>query len=80
MVRRDEALRPDPARAQGWRAATATTTSCRSEFRKRLSTLLLLILIFGFIIPNPTQTGAFIGNAIDSMIVFFRSIASSVGV
>jgi hypothetical protein len=45
-----------------------------------LSTLLLLILIFGFIIPNPTQTGAFIGNAIDSMIVFFRSMAASVGV
>jgi hypothetical protein len=45
-----------------------------------LSTLLLLILIFVFIIPNPTQTGAFIGNAIDSMIVFFRSMAASVGV
>jgi hypothetical protein len=37
MVRRDEALRPDPARAQGWCAAAATTTSCRSEFRKRLA-------------------------------------------
>ena len=38
MVRRDEALRPDPARVQGWRAAAATTTFCRSEFRKRLIT------------------------------------------
>ena len=37
MVRRDEALRPHPARAQGCRAAAATTTSCRSEFRKRLT-------------------------------------------
>ena len=45
-----------------------------------LSTLLLLILLFVFIIPNPAQTGAFIGNAIDSMIVFFRSMAASVGV
>jgi hypothetical protein len=45
-----------------------------------LRTLLILILIFVFIIPNPAQTGAFIGNAINSMIVFFRSIAASVDV
>jgi hypothetical protein len=45
-----------------------------------LRTLLILILIFVFIIPNPAQTGAFIGNAINSLIVFFRSIAASVGV
>ena len=45
-----------------------------------LWTLLILILIFVFIIPSPAQAGAFIGNAIDSMIVFFRSMAASVGV
>jgi len=45
-----------------------------------LWTLLILILIFVFIIPNPAQTGAFIGNAINSMVVFFRSIAASVDV
>jgi hypothetical protein len=45
-----------------------------------LWTLLILILIFVFIIPSPAQAGAFIGNAINSMMVFFRSMASSVGV
>jgi hypothetical protein len=45
-----------------------------------LWTLLILIFIFAFIIPNPAQTGAWIGNFIDSIIIFFRSIGASVGV
>jgi hypothetical protein len=40
--RQDEALRADPAQAQRWRAVAATTTSCRSEFRKRLYLYLYL--------------------------------------
>jgi hypothetical protein len=45
-----------------------------------LSTLLIIIFILIFIIPNPVETGAWVGNFIDSMVVFFRSIGASVGV
>jgi hypothetical protein len=47
---------------------------------KWLSTLLIIIFILVFIVPNPVQTGAAVGNFIDSLIVFFRSIGASVGV
>jgi hypothetical protein len=39
---------------------------------------ILFVLFFGFILPNPAQAGAAVGNAIDSMIIFFRSIATAV--
>lgn len=47
---------------------------------KWLSTLLIIILILVFIIPNPVETGAWVGNFIESIIVFFQSIGASVGV
>jgi len=40
--------------------------------------LILLIIIFVFILPNPAGTGTFLGNAVDSMVVFFRSISNAV--
>jgi hypothetical protein len=40
--------------------------------------LLLIILIFVFILPNPAAVGTWIGNAIDSIVIFFRSIGTSV--
>ena len=52
----------------------------RHRMPRWLWTLLILIFIFAFIIPNPAQTGAWIGNFIDSIIIFFRSIGASVGV
>jgi len=45
-----------------------------------LSTLLIIIFILVFIIPNPVETGAWVGNFIESIVVFFRSIGASVGV
>jgi hypothetical protein len=40
---------------------------------------LIIILIFlVFIIPNPAAVGTYIGNAIDALVVFFRSIGQNV--
>jgi LPXTG-site transpeptidase (sortase) family protein len=43
-----------------------------------LTTLLVLLLIFGFVLPNPVQAGDATGNAVESLVTFFRSAASEV--
>jgi hypothetical protein len=40
--------------------------------------LIVILIILVFILPNPTGTGTWIGNAIDSVVLFFRSIGTSV--
>jgi len=40
--------------------------------------LIVILIIVVFILPNPTGTGTFIGNAVDSIVTFFRSIGNSV--
>ena len=40
--------------------------------------LIFLIIIFVFILPNPAAVGTYIGNAIVSIVIFFRSIGTSV--
>ena len=40
--------------------------------------MIVILIILVFILPNPAATGTWIGNAIDSMVVFFRSIGTSV--
>ena len=42
--------------------------------------LIIILVIIVFILPNPAGTGAYLGNAIDSLVVFFRSIGDSVTV
>jgi hypothetical protein len=42
--------------------------------------LIIILIIVVFILPNPAGTGAFLGNAVDSIVVFFRSIGSNVNV
>lgn len=43
-----------------------------------LVALIIILIIIVFILPNPAGVGAYIGNAIDSLVVFFRSLGSSV--
>jgi LPXTG-site transpeptidase (sortase) family protein len=43
-----------------------------------LTTILVLLLIFGFVLPNPVQAGDATGNAVESLVTFFRSAASEV--
>jgi sortase (surface protein transpeptidase) len=43
-----------------------------------LAILLLLLLLFGFVLPNPVQAGNAVGNAFNSMVIFFRSFAQEV--
>ena len=43
-----------------------------------LVALIIILIIVIFILPNPAGTGTFLGNAVDSMVVFFRSISNSV--
>jgi hypothetical protein len=43
-----------------------------------LWTIIILVVIFAFIIPDPAAAGAAVGNAVDALITFFRSIASSI--
>ena len=40
--------------------------------------LITIIIIFVFILPNPAAVGTYSGNAIDSIVIFFRSIGTSV--
>ena len=40
--------------------------------------LIVILIILVFIIPNPAATGAYIGNAIDALVVFFRNIGTAV--
>jgi hypothetical protein len=43
-----------------------------------LVALIIILIIVIFILPNPTGTGTFLGNAVDSIVVFFRAIGNSV--
>ena len=43
-----------------------------------LTTLILLLLLFVFVIPNPVAAGNTIGNAIDSLVTFFKTAGSQV--
>ena len=45
-----------------------------------LWTLIIILIILVFIIPNPTGTGSFLGNAVDSLVTFFRSFGNSINV
>jgi hypothetical protein len=40
--------------------------------------LIIILIIVVFILPNPTGTGSFLGNAVNAIVVFFRSIGNSV--
>lgn len=40
--------------------------------------MIIILVIIVFILPNPAGTGTYLGNAIDSLVVFFRSIGQSV--
>jgi len=43
-----------------------------------LSVLIVLILLVAFVLPDPAAAGAAVGNAIDAIIVFFRSLGTAV--
>ena len=43
-----------------------------------LVALIIILIIFVFILPNPAGTGSFLGNAVDALVVFFRSIGNSI--
>jgi hypothetical protein len=43
-----------------------------------LVALIIILIIVVFILPNPAGTGSFLGNAVDSMVVFFRSMSNAV--
>jgi hypothetical protein len=43
-----------------------------------LVALIVILIIVIFVLPNPSGTGAFLGNAVDSIVVFFRAIGNSV--
>ena len=43
-----------------------------------LVALIIILVIIVFILPNPAGTGTYLGNAIDSIVIFFRSIGTSV--
>ena len=38
---------------------------------------IVLIVLFAFVIPDPAGAGAAVGNAIDAVIVFFRSLGTA---
>ena len=40
--------------------------------------LAVLIVLFAFVIPDPAGAGAAVGNAIDAIIVFFKSLGTAV--
>ena len=44
-----------------------------------LTTLITLALFFGFVLPNPAAAGQAVGNAVNSIVVFFKGIGSSFG-
>ena len=43
-----------------------------------LVALIVILIIVIFVLPNPQGTGSFLGNAVDSLVTFFRSIGDSV--
>ena len=40
--------------------------------------LIWILILLVFIIPNPAAVGTYIGNAIDAIVIFFRSIGTAV--
>ncbi len=44
-----------------------------------LTGLLVLLILLFLVLPNPVSAGNTTGNAVDSMVVFFRSLANEVG-
>ena len=40
--------------------------------------LIFIMIILVFILPNPAGVGTYIGNAIDAIVIFFRSIGTAV--
>ena len=42
--------------------------------------LIIILIIVVFILPNPAGTGTFLGDAVNSLVTFFRSIGNSVSV
>ena len=40
--------------------------------------MIFILIILVFIIPNPAGVGTYIGNAIDAIVIFFRSIGTAV--
>lgn len=40
--------------------------------------MIVILIIIVFILPNPAGTGTYLGNAIDALVVFFRSIGQNV--
>ena len=42
--------------------------------------LLALLILFVFVLPNPVQAGYAVGNAVDSVIIFFRNVADEVDI
>jgi LPXTG-site transpeptidase (sortase) family protein len=44
-----------------------------------LTTLLVLLILLGLVLPDPVRAGNVTGNAVDSMVVFFRALGNEVG-
>jgi hypothetical protein len=59
-----------------WRLWVVVATLC--PMPRWVVALIVILIIVVFILPNPTGTGTFIGNAVDSIVTFFRSIGNSV--
>ncbi len=57
-----------------WRRIVATLV----PMPRWLVALIVILIIVIFILPNPQGTGTFLGNAVDSLVTFFRSIGNSV--
>ena len=62
------------ARLRVGRGAGRQGASTLGRMPRWLWWFIALIVIFAFIIPDPAGAGAAIGNAIDSMIIFFQSL------
>ena len=59
-----------------WRLRPGVATLC--SMPRWLVALIIILIIVIFILPNPAGTGTFLGNAVNAIVVFFRSIGSSV--
>ena len=49
-----------------------------SAMPRWLWALIIILIILVFIVPNPVGAGEFLGDVFDSLIAFFKAIASSV--
>jgi hypothetical protein len=43
-----------------------------------LQAFIIILLLVVFIIPDPVGAGTTVGNVIDSLVIFFRSISTAV--